>query len=74
MSGPKSIKVTYTGGYLTGDGIGTPDDVRVAAIEQTKIIFDRREEFGLSGRSLEGGARTPPRALAAGRGAGLVAS
>jgi len=56
MSGLKSIKVTYTGGYLTGDGIGTPDDVRVAAIEQTKIIFDRREEFGLSGRSLEGGS------------------
>jgi hypothetical protein len=56
ISGPKSIKVTYTGGYLTDDGIGTPDDVRVAAIEQTKIIFDRREEFGLTGRSLEGGS------------------
>jgi len=56
ISGPKSIKVTYTGGYLTADGIGTPDDVKVAAIEQTKIIFDRREEFGLTGRSLEGGS------------------
>lgn len=56
VSGPKSIKVTYTGGYLTGDGIGTPDDVRFAAVEQTKIIFDRREEFGLTGRSLEGGS------------------
>lgn len=55
-TGPKSIKVTYTGGYLTADGIGTPADVRFAAIEQTKIIFDRREEFGLTGRSLEGGS------------------
>jgi hypothetical protein len=56
MTGPKSIKVTYTGGYLTADGIGTPDDVRGAAIMQAKIIFDRREEFGLTGRSLEGGS------------------
>ena len=56
VGGPKSIKVTYTGGYLTGDGVGAPDDLRLAAIMQTKIIFDRREDFGLSGRSLEGGS------------------
>lgn len=56
VGGPKSIKVTYTGGYLTADAVGAPDDLRLAAIMQTKIIFDRREELGLTGRSLEGGS------------------
>ena len=50
VGGPKSIKVTYTGGYFTADAIGTPEDIRLAAIMQTKIVFDRREEFGLTGR------------------------
>lgn len=56
--GPKTVKVTYTGGYLTADGQGTPADLRLAAIAQTKIIFDRREELGVSSRSQEGGAIT----------------
>ncbi len=56
--GPKSIKCTYTGGYLTADGVGTPDDIRLAAIAQAKILFDRREEYGVSSRSQEGGAIT----------------
>jgi hypothetical protein len=56
VGGPKSIKVTYTGGYLTADGVGTPDEVRLGAAIQGKSVFDRREEFGLTGRSLEGGS------------------
>ena len=58
FGGPKTVKVTYTGGYLTADGIGAPADLRLAAIAQTKIIFDRREELGVSSRSQEGGAVT----------------
>lgn len=56
--GANSVKVTYTGGYLTADGVGTPDDIRLAAIAQAKILFDRREEYGVSSRSQEGGAIT----------------
>ncbi len=55
-TGPNSVKVTYHGGYLIGDGIGTPDPVRLGATMMSKNIFDRREEFGLTGRSLEGGS------------------
>ena len=58
FGGPKTVKVTYTGGYLTNDGIGAPADLRLAAIAQTKIIFDRREELGVTSRSQEGGALT----------------
>jgi len=58
VGGAKSLKCTYTGGYLTADGKGTPADLRLAAIAQTKIIFDRREELGVSSRSQEGGAMT----------------
>jgi hypothetical protein len=56
--GAKTIKVTYTGGYLTADAVGCPEDLRLAALIQTKIIFDRREEYGVTGRSLEGGSLT----------------
>lgn len=58
FSGPKSVKVIYTGGYLTADGVGIPGDLRLAAIAQTKILFDRREELGVSSRSQEGGSIT----------------
>lgn len=56
VPGTKTVKVTYTGGYLTKDGVGVPDDLKLAAITQTKIFFDRREEWGVTGRSLEGGS------------------
>lgn len=54
--GPKSIKVTYTGGYLTDDGAGCPADVALAAIMQAKVLFDRRDDIALTGRSMEGGS------------------
>jgi hypothetical protein len=54
--GPKTVKVTYTGGFLTTDAVGCPEDLRLAAVAQTKMFFDRREELGLTGRSLEGGS------------------
>jgi hypothetical protein len=56
VGGPKTIKVTYTGGYLTNDAEGCPEELRLAAIMQSKIFFDRREEYGVTGRSLEGGS------------------
>jgi len=54
--GPETIKVTCTSGYLTDDGAGVPPKLALAAAIQTKILFDRREEFGVSSRSLEGGS------------------
>lgn len=54
--GPKTIKTTYTGGWLTDDAVGCPEDLRLAAVMQTKIFWDRREEYGVTGRSLEGGS------------------
>lgn len=54
--GPKVIKVTYTGGYLTDDAADCPEDLRLAAIVQSKILFDHREQFGLTSQSLEGGS------------------
>lgn len=56
--GPKSIKVTYTGGYLTADAQGAPTDLRMAALAQAKILFDRREEYGVTGRSIDGSSIT----------------
>ena len=41
---------------MTNDGENVPEDLRFAAIMQTKILFDRREELSLSNRSLEGGS------------------
>jgi hypothetical protein len=54
--GTQTVKVSYTGGYLTDHGIGTPDDLQLAALMQSKIIYDRREELGVTSRSLEGGS------------------
>jgi len=54
--GPLTIKATYTGGYLTDDAAGCPDDLRLAAVMQAKILYDRREEISMTGRSLEGGS------------------
>jgi hypothetical protein len=54
--GAQTVKAVYTGGYLTGDGQGVPEDLRLAAVMQAKILFDRREELALSSRSLEGGS------------------
>lgn len=54
--GLKTVKVTYTGGYLTADDTGAPADLADAAIRQAKLAFDRREAGGLGGQSLEGGS------------------
>lgn len=56
LAGDKTVKVKYTGGYLTGDAKGCPAGLRMAAAVQAKLIFDRREELGLTGRSMEGGS------------------
>jgi hypothetical protein len=54
--GNQSIKVTYTGLYLTGDAEGVPPSLQGFAEDQVKLAFDRREEIGLTGRSIEGGS------------------
>lgn len=54
--GDRSLKVVMRAGYLTGDGIGTPSDLRLGAMFAAKMIFDRRDSIGLTSRSLEGGA------------------
>lgn len=54
--GPQSVKVVYTGGYLTADGQDVPADLRLAALISAKILFDRREEIALQSKALEGGS------------------
>ena len=54
--GLKTVKITYTGGYLTADDAAAPADLADAAIVQAKLEFDRRESAGLAGQSLEGGS------------------
>ena len=54
--GPNVVKVVYTGGYVTSDGQGVPPLLKGAALYQAKLIFDRREELGVSSRSVEGGS------------------
>lgn len=54
--GMQTVKVAYTGGYATADGQGVPALLRGAALYQAKMMFDRRDELGISSRSLEGGS------------------
>lgn len=56
LRGHKTVKVVYPGGYLTADCQNVPGALKMAAIAQTKILFDRREEYGVTGRALEGGS------------------
>jgi hypothetical protein len=57
--GLQSTRVSYTGGYLTADGVSA--DARFPALQhacclQTAFIYQRRAEIGAAGRSLEGGS------------------
>jgi len=54
--GPGSYLVPYWGGYVTADGQDVPPLLAGAARQQAKLYFDRREEFGISSRSVEGGS------------------
>lgn len=54
--GPRSVKVTMTGGYVTADAKDVPDNLQMGAAFGAKMLFDRREELGLTSRSLEGGS------------------
>jgi hypothetical protein len=51
-----AVKIVYTGGYATDHGQNVPFNLKLAAVEQAKIIFDRREELSVISRSLEGGS------------------
>jgi hypothetical protein len=57
--GIRHIRVTYTGGYLTEDGVsGAPEfpGLKMLALLQSAFLYQRRGELGLVGRSLEGGS------------------
>lgn len=54
--GYQTLKVVYQGGYLTDDAVGAPPDLKLAATMQTAILFSRRDELGVTSRSLEGGS------------------
>jgi len=54
--GPKTVKVTYTGGFLTGNQAGAPADLLGICMDQVKLEFERREAMGLQSQSLEGGS------------------
>lgn len=56
--GPKTVKCGYTGGYLTANATGAPEDLVEAAIRQCVLVFARRDSGGLGGQSLEGGSFT----------------
>jgi hypothetical protein len=45
-----------TSGILTGQAEGVPADLRMIAAEQSFLFFHHRDQFGITGRSLEGGS------------------
>lgn len=58
----EGIQIIYRGGYCpagstpgTGE-IEVPNDLREAAIEQTCLIYKRRDDIGLSSQSFDGGS------------------
>lgn len=53
-SNPRSIVVTYTGGYATTADL--PDSLRFAVVMQTAFMFRRRKDLGLSSVSLPDGS------------------
>ena len=55
-TGANVIQYHYTGGLVTGDGAGVPADLRMIAAEQSFLFFHHRDQFGITGRSLEGGS------------------
>lgn len=54
--GPKAVKVTYTGGYLTDDAAGCPEDLRMIAAEYAYAQFCDRDKLNFAGASTEGGS------------------
>jgi hypothetical protein len=62
-SGLRNVQVSYTGGYLTSDAVGAPEDLRELATMQASFFFQRRSELGLIAHSLEGSAITQEQKL-----------
>lgn len=53
---PRSVRVSYTGGFLTAAGIGAPEDLNLLATLQSSFLLQRRSDLGLVAHSLEGSA------------------
>lgn len=60
LSGSKTVKVTYTGGYLTADATGVPPLLKFAAMSQVSIYFKNRDLYGIATQSVAGGSITLP--------------
>lgn len=52
--GPQTIKIVYSGGYLTDNAVGGPSGLDEIAATQAEIFFSRRSDFGLTARAVEG--------------------
>jgi hypothetical protein len=55
-AGPRTVRVGYTGGFLTAPGVGAPEDLTLLATLQSSFLFQRRSDLGLVAHSLEGSA------------------
>src|SRR5262245_41490517 len=55
-TGPNVIQYHLTSGILTGQAESVPADLRMIAAEQSFLFFHHRDQFGVTGRSLEGGS------------------
>jgi len=62
LDAPDCIQVEYRGGFCAAGvapGAGEhalPDDLREAAIQQTSLIFKRRDDIGLTSHGFDGGS------------------
>src|SRR5262245_28886575 len=54
--GTKTVQYHMTSGLLTGNAQGVPADLRMIAAWQSFLFFHHRDQFGVTGRSLEGGS------------------
>lgn len=56
---PKSVAITYTGGYAAASGVlGVPDDMKLACKMQTAFAFRRKRTLGVKGVNMPDGTMT----------------
>lgn len=55
LPGFRSVKVSYTGGLIAADE-ETPADLKMACVMQVAFWYQRRNELGLTQRTMQGGS------------------